>query len=146
MSAALEQATHIEVEAAVRYWEDATVNGVEDSNGSRIPGRSGEVWHARIQLLDGIVEEWPAGTEADIHYKVCDQGEYWLADAAGCRIAKWRGYHVPNAFLCHGDEGFGDYIIMSIAGGGGIEGYVMPLIEPKQWELLDGVQHDGVPA
>lgn len=37
MSAALEQATHIEVESAVRYWEDATVNGMEDSDGSRIP-------------------------------------------------------------------------------------------------------------
>lgn len=132
-SSILDTATHIEVEAEVRYWEDARVNGVEDEDGSRIPGRIGDLWKVRIDLLDGIVEGWPEGVEADIHYKVCDQGEYWLT-SDDKRIAKWKGYYVPDDFLCHGSDGFGDYIILSVAIGGGIVGYTMPRIDPDHWQ------------
>ena len=31
-------------EAGVRYWEDAMVNGEEDTEGSLIPCRDGEYW------------------------------------------------------------------------------------------------------
>lgn len=134
----LEHATHIEVEAGVRYWEDASVNGVEDDDGTLIHGREGDLWKVRIELLDGIIEGWPEGMEADIHYKVCDAGEYWLTDANGKRLAKWKGHYVPDAFLCHGSEGFGDYIIMSVAIGGGIVGYSMPAIDPERWEAAHG--------
>ena len=34
----------IEVNAGVRYWEDAIVNGVEDSEGDLIPCREGDLW------------------------------------------------------------------------------------------------------
>ena len=132
----IEGATHIEVEAAVRYWEDAAVNGVTDTDGTLIYGREGDLWKIRIELLDGIVEGWPAGIEADIHYKVCDAGEYWLTDDNGKRLAKWRGHYVPDEFLCHGSEGFGDYIIMGVAIGGGIVGYQMPTIDPERWAPL----------
>ncbi len=132
----LSEATHIEVEAEVRYWEDARVNGVIDEDGSRIFGREGNLWKVRIDLLDGIVQDWPAGDSAEIHYKVCDQGLYWLTDASGNRLAKWRGHYVPNDFLCHGSEGFGDYIILNVAVGGGIEGYCTPRINLEQWEVL----------
>ena len=37
-------ATYIEVSAAVRYWEDATVNGTEDTDGALIPMREGHKW------------------------------------------------------------------------------------------------------
>lgn len=133
----LSEATHIEVEAEVRYWEDACVNGLIDEDGSRIFGREGDLWKVRIDLLDGIVQDWPAGDSAEIHYKVCDQGLYWLTDASGNRLAKWRGHYVPNDFLCHGSEGFGDYIILNVAVGGGIEGYRTPRINPEQWEVLE---------
>jgi hypothetical protein len=32
--------THLHVKAGVRYWEDATVNGEEDTDGSFIPFRN----------------------------------------------------------------------------------------------------------
>lgn len=141
----LSEATHIEVEAEVRYWEDASVNGVDDEDGSRIFGRQGDLWKVRIELTDGIVQDWPAGDWAQIHYKVCDQGLYWLTDASGNRLAKWRGHYVPDDFLCHGSEGFGDYIILNVEVGGGIAGYRMPLINPEQWEVLE-VSPPLVPA
>ncbi|PZU65206.1 hypothetical protein [Sphingobium sp.] len=132
----MENATRIEVEAEVRYWEDASVNGVEDTDGTLIYGRDVDQWKISIDLTDGIVIGWPEGMEADIHYKVCDQGEYWLTDDAGNRLAKWGGHYVPNEFLCHGDEGYGDYIIMSVAIGGGIVGYQQPEIDPARWVVL----------
>lgn len=118
--------TFIGVSAAVRYWEDTTVNGVDDVDGSLIPDRYGDNWMPVIRLEDGAVQEWPKGTTAEVHYKVCDAGEYWLLDADKNRIAKWGGYYVPDDFLCHGDDGYGDYIIMNINADGFVEGWKTP--------------------
>lgn len=130
-------ATHLDVEADVRYWEDASVNGVEDEDGTLIPGRDLNTWKIRLDLAAGRIAGWPQGTTARIHYKVCDQGEYWLSDAIGTRIAKWRGHYVPDSFLCH-DGGFdsGDYIIMNVSEDGTIEGYRQPRIDKDRWLLL----------
>ena len=77
--AKLESAAFIQVRAEVRYWEDAFVNGVKDADGTLIPMREdGDLWCPIIRLADGLVSNWPQGTEADIYYEVCDQGEYWL--------------------------------------------------------------------
>lgn len=129
-------ATHIEVEAGVRYWEDTHVNGVEDSDGTLIPGRDGDAWRARIRLTDGQIEDWPVGTTASIHYKVCDAGLYWLLDEFAGRIAKWSGYYVPSHFLCHGGNGYGDYIIMDIDANGVIENYTRPEVSEEDWSAL----------
>ena len=133
----LDRASHIEIEAEVRYWEDASVNGLIDEDGSRIFGRQGHLWKVRIELTDGIVQDWPPDETAQIHYKVCDQGLYWLTDESGNRLAKWRGSYVPSDFLSHGSEGFGDYIILNIEFGGLIAGYRTPRINPEQWEVLE---------
>lgn len=129
-------AHYIEVSAAVRYWEDATVNGEEDSDGKLIPFRFGDMWKPVIRLADGWVLNWPEGAEADIHYKVCDGGEYWLHDEAGDRIAKWRDHYVPDKFLCHGDSGSGDYIILKVGADGKIAEWRVPEIDPEEWPLL----------
>ena len=53
----LSDATHIEVEAEVRYWEDACVNGLIDEDGSRIFGREGDLEALRagkISVNDAI--------------------------------------------------------------------------------------------
>jgi len=92
------EAIYIELEAEVRYWEDASVNGADDLAGTLIPFRRGDLWCPKIRLADGFIVGWTEGTTADVHYKVCDQGEYWLASECG-RIAKWRGDYVPNNFL-----------------------------------------------
>lgn len=130
------RAKYIEVEAGVRYWEDASVNGAEDTEG-KIPLRDGDAWKPVINLDSGQVLDWPAGTEADIHYKVCDAGLYWLQDEAGKRIASWNGYYVPNDFLCIGDNGYGDYIIFRIGADGIIKGWKRPAIDNEEWELID---------
>lgn len=132
----LHQATHIEVEAEVRYWEDAIVNDVKDDDGSRIFGRDGDLWKIQIDLASGRIEDWPEGVEARIHYKVCDAGEYWLTDAASHRIAKWRGHYVPSRFLCHGGNRHSDYIIMNVSAGGVITSYSPPEISEEDWNSL----------
>lgn len=127
-------ATYIEVQAGVRYWEDAIVNGQEDADGTRIPLRQGECWAPVIRLADGAVMDWPQGTTADVHFKVCDQGEYWLLDNGRKRVAKWGGHYVPDSFLCLGDAGYGDYIIFKVGADGKIEGWEQPEIETELWD------------
>lgn len=123
------QAKYIEVSAGVRYWEDASVNGAEDTDGALIPFRKGDIWAPVIRLADGLVMDWPQGTTADIHYKVCDAGEYWLLDDERKRIAKWGGFYVPGAFLCHGAQGHGDYIIFKVGADGLIEKWRAPTVD-----------------
>ena len=122
------------VSAAVRYWEDATVNGFEDKEGTLIPFRFNSLWKSTIELETGRVLGWPQGTTASIHYKVCDAGEYWLEDADGKRV-KWKGYYVPDSLLAIGGEGYGDYIILKISADGMIEGWKTPEIDGDEWEI-----------
>ena len=142
-------ATYIEVCAEVRYWEGATVNGKEDADGTLIPGRVNEMWRPVIRLADGMVMDWPQGTTADVHYKVCDAGEYWLQDEERKRIGKWAGFYVPSEFLCHGGQGYGDYIIFKVGADGLIEQWSEPSItwacqcddeedDGRGWTRLEG--------
>lgn len=118
--------TYIEVSAGVRYWEDATINGADDLAGTMTPFRNGDNWCPVIRLADGVVIDWPVGMTANIHFKVCDDGDYWLLDEQRQRVAKWGGYYVPDDFLCPGDNGYGDYIILSIDGDGRIDKWRTP--------------------
>jgi len=122
------------VDAGVRYWEDATVNGVDDEDGTLIPHRNGERWQPAIDLATGEILDWPTGTTADVHYKVCDDGEYWLADETGKRLWKRKGYYVPDDLLCVGDRGYGDYIIFKVDADGKIVGWKRPKIDAADWE------------
>lgn len=131
------KASHILAVAGVRYWEDATVNGVEDADGALIPGRIGDDWCVTIELATGRILDWPDGTTASIHYKVCDDGRYWLLDADGNDLAAYNSCYVPNAFMCHGDDGFGDYIIMDVGPDGQIADYVRPRIDPSRWTEVE---------
>lgn len=121
----------IRVRAEVRYWEDATVNGTEDTEGTLIPLRQESRWEPVIELETGRVLDWPEGTTADVHYKVCDAGEYELLDADGNVVAEKNGY-VPD-MLAVGDNGYGDYIIMKIGADGLIQGWEPPDIDPDLW-------------
>ncbi len=131
----MKNAVYIEVMAEVRYWEDARFNGVEDDGGTLVPHRVGDCWCPKLRLSDGKVDAWPEGLEASIHYKVCDQGEYWLLDSERRRCAKWSGYYVPDEFLCHGDRGYGDYIILDIGGDGVVKGW-RPPADFDGWETV----------
>lgn len=128
----MKNARFIEVSAGVRYWEDATLNGIEDAEG-KMPFRTGDLWRPIIELTNGRILNWPDGVEADIHYKVCDDGEYWLLNNEGRRIAKHKSYYVPNSILCVGGNGYGDYIIFKVGGDGLIVGWRNPNIDDEDW-------------
>lgn len=111
----------VQVKAGVRYWEDGKINGVTDTEG-KIPFREGDCWCPTIDLPTGEIIGWPEGMDADIHYKVCDAGEYWILDNHLRPIKKWQGSYVPR-LLCPMENGYGDYVILTIRGGM-IQGWV----------------------
>lgn len=102
----------LRAECGVRYWEDATVNGVTDEDGNLIPLRMGDCWSPTIMLDTGRILDWPEGTTASLHYKVCDAGLYSLLSPAGDVVVTRDGY-VPS-MMSPADRGCGDYVIMNI--------------------------------
>jgi len=130
------EVAYLEVDAGVRYWEDATVNGEVDTEGTLIPFGTGDSWVPVIDLKTGNIQGWPAGTTADIHYKVCDAGEYWLLDANKKRVAKWSGHYVPDHFLSLVQNGYGDYIIMTVCDDGHIQDWPIPSFSDDEWEAV----------
>lgn len=126
---------YIGVVAGVRYWEDATVNGVEDTDGTLIPCRVCDLWRPAVDIVTGCIKGWPIGTTAKVHYKVCDAVKYYLVGAGGCRVAEYIGDYVPDEVLSVVD-GFGDYIIWDIDANGHIDGWRTPTIDSKEWRLL----------
>lgn len=123
------------VAACPRYWEDASINGISDTeDGDKMPFHENARWRPVIELETGRVIWWPWGMNADIHYKVCDAVEYWLEDAEGKRV-KWRGEYVPG-FLSVGERGYGDYIIMKISEEGIIEGWSEPALNGEDWKVV----------
>jgi hypothetical protein len=130
----LQRAVYLLVDAGVRYWEDAEVDGRQDVDGTLIPFRQGDRWQPLIRLADGTIEGWPARVFAEIHYKVCDDGVYHLLDENRQAIVRWKGYYVPDQLLCVGAEGFGDYIILEVAGDGEILDWKPPSLVASEWE------------
>jgi len=114
------------VEAGVRYWEDATIDGIQDEDGN-IPCRDGDCWKPLININTGKIINWTQGVRANIHYKVCDNGTYKLLDANMELIKKIRDY-VPK-MLSPKEEGWGDYIIMDIDTDGQIQDWVISFDE-----------------
>ena len=109
------------VDVEPRYWEDSTVNGVEDTEGGLIPCRNGENWQLTIDIESGIIENWEKGITAKIHYKVCDAGFYKLLDDEGNCVLEKYGY-VPKILDLY-DDSYGDYIILDIGGDGKISNW-----------------------
>ncbi len=103
----------LEVMAGVRYYEDATVDGVEDSDGKLIPCKKGSMWCPIIDIDKGIITNWKQGVKASVHYKVCDSGCYLLKDLEGNTILSIENGYVPK-MMCPKENGYGDYIIMDI--------------------------------
>lgn len=128
------------VDARVRYWEDATVNSYDDVLGKLIPFRDGDSWKPTIDIERGEIVGWPSGTTASIYYKVCDAGDYWLADQDGTKRLKWNGDYVPDDLLCVGGRGHGDYIILTVQGDGKIRGWPHGKgyqANPEQWDPVE---------
>lgn len=101
----------VEVRAHVRHWEDATINGVEDEEGKLTPCREGDLWCPIIDMDSGVIRNWPKGTTASVHFKVCDGGSYFLKDADGNVVLSREDDYVPNELI---PGSYGDYIEMQI--------------------------------
>lgn len=118
---ALPKIKTIRVSAVVRYWEDSEINGEPDTEqGTFIPLRDGDNWCPVIDVETGIIEGWPQGTTANIHYKVCDRFNADFLDAEGNIVVDIEDEYVPH-FMSPFENGFGDYIIMEIDATGKIE-------------------------
>jgi len=130
----INNAEYIKVEAAVRYWDDAHINGDPDYDGDKTPFRVGDLWCPTIRISDGMIEDWPQGVKADFHFKVCDAGMYYLLNNKKQAIADRMNDYVPSG-LCHGDKGYGDYIIFSVGDDGFIENY-KNLIDFGEWQEI----------
>ena len=119
---------YIRANCHVRYWEDASINGIEDDEDNpRMPCIKGDSWCPTIDLDEGVILDWPVGTTASVHYKVCDAGTYQLI-TPGLDIAVEIDGYVPK-IMCPGDSGWGDYIIMDIDENGKIADWVVILDE-----------------
>lgn len=125
--------THLKIRCGARCWEDAHVNGVEDAEGTLIPLREGDYWCPTINLETGAITDWPTGTTAFVHYKCCDDGEYWLIADDGTEY-KYPDNYVPR-ILDLTREGFGDYVIMHIDENGKIDDWP-DTHDVSDWDLL----------
>lgn len=116
----------LEVHAGVRCCEDATVNGVDDEMGDLMPFLGGNYWFPVIDVEKGVVLDWPKGTVASVHYKVCDDGNYYLRDENDNVLLSIESNYVPK-IMCPKENGYGDYIIMDIDENGQIEDWEFTL-------------------
>src|SRR5690606_13433944 len=85
----------IEVKAGVWYWDGASVNDVEDTDGDLIPCREGDLWCPIIDIDSGVITNWEKGKRAYVHYKVADQFGYDIKDDKGEIVLSERGVYVP---------------------------------------------------
>jgi hypothetical protein len=109
----------LKVSAGVRYWEDAEIDGVEDTKGTLTPCRVDDYWCPEIDIDTGVITNWQQGKTADIHFKICDDGKYEVVDDAGVVQLSINGY-VPGT-MSPKDSGDGDYIIMDVDANGKID-------------------------
>lgn len=124
------QVKYLRAKCGVRYWEDATVNGVEDMNGDLIPFRNGKYWEPVIDLDTGKIEAWPEGITASVNYKVCDDGAYELINEEKAVVSRIEGY-APD-MMCPGGVGYRDYVEMDIGPDGTIANWKVDFSEFAQ--------------
>lgn len=110
----------IHIEAGVRYAEDASVNGEDESDDTPqmpclIKNDDGWLWKLDIDIKTGHIINWKNGIVAKSWYKVCDE----------CKIIcgnKVYDEYVPN-FLSPDENGYGDYMYMTISEDGYIKNW-----------------------
>lgn len=117
------EAKTLEVKAAVMYWEDSKINGIEDTeDGDNVPCKVGDCWCPIIDIDSGIITNWAKGVEAKINYKVCDEFSYVLKDINGEIICSESDNYVPSTMAIR-ENGYGDYIILDIDFNGKIDNW-----------------------
>lgn len=117
-----------------RYIQDSSVNDSRDlENDPKMPFVKFDdkvkeyFWEVNIDIDKGQIIDWPQGTTASLHYKVCDEGFYEIFNEKGENLGDFNGY-VPY-IMCPKEPGYGDYIIMDIDENGNIQ----------DWDVEDSV-------
>lgn len=123
---------YLKAVCGVRRWGAAEVNGEPDNEGDKMPCRVGNAWCPIIDLNTGIIEHWPQGTTAEVHYKVCDDGTYALLDVNKKPVKQIEGYVID--MMCPKENGYGDYVIMDIDATGKIADWKCSLAEFEESE------------
>jgi hypothetical protein len=119
----VKEAKTLIVQAGVRYWDDATINGIKETeDGLNTPCKESDIWRLVIDIDTGVIVNWTQGTTASVHYKVCDAGSYIILDEFGNPILEKKGY-VPD-ILDLTRHSYGDYIILDIKENGQIAGWI----------------------
>lgn len=117
---------YLKIDARVRFWEDAEVNGSRDtSTGDNIPCKESESWKPIIDVENGKIMNWTEGIEAKVFYKVCDDADYKLLTENKKEIQSYTSSYVPP-FLDIDAKGYGDYIRLTISEEGYISNWNMP--------------------
>lgn len=136
----------------VRYFEDVEISTIpnikENSNPPMFGFKHDEEVKAyyldwMINLNEGKIVDWNSdGTLKDdtivkTHYKVVDQGIYWLLDEDKSELCKTSGY-TPK-ILGQDEDGFGDYVYLTILPDGKIKDWDVnrDMIKELQ-QMLDG--------
>lgn len=144
---------YLMVDAGVRYWEDGDLNGKPDEpeNGEDINDyvpkmpfavRTGEGrsiiyrWKIIIDLDTMKIVGWPNGNTADIHYKVCDDGNYKLASKYNNILCE-KDCYVPHILQYADDCMDGDYIVMHIGEDGELLDFPMELRDDYIAQLIN---------
>ena len=141
----LDEVRYLLVDAGVRYYEDATVDGEDDISVydayekgdkenafpkmpcvEKIKERPTDNihtnhlrWRPIIDIKEGVITNWRKGVTAHAYYKICDDGTYSLLDAEKKVLYEVDSY-VPS-ILAIEDSGFGDYVDMVIDENGKIK-------------------------
>lgn len=142
----------IRCDIEVRYWNDTEVNSVEDIDFYETKGVGSPLipcaiqvlqeptnviysdhwrWRPVINIEKGQIINWQFGVTANVHYKVCDGFACSFIGFNDEVITEFDGY-VPK-FMCPTENGFGDYIIMSIDK----DGYIQDWDANQVKKLLD---------
>ena len=104
---------YIKADFGVLFFEDAEVNGRQDSNENpSMPFIEGRRWQINVDIDRGCILNWPKNVLAHINYKVRDNGKYEIYDSNKMLILKKEGY-VPEIF---GQDymNFGDYVSITV--------------------------------
>lgn len=146
---------YIKIDVGPRYWEDGEINGKDDIsweeqskgnkpnmpfavfNEDRAKIRRSESyrWVLTIDVDNLKILDWPQGISANIHYKVCDDGTYFLMDKDK-NVLEEKECYVPD-ILCYLDSGYGDYIIMHIGENGELENFPLEYKNDLLQKLID---------
>jgi hypothetical protein len=137
---------YLKIEANPRYLEDTYLNEKEDEKGEIcIYDNTTGMLDFIIDMVEGKILGWDNTQEAKIHYKIVDEGKYYLIEyiAQYMYVIRKEYYscYVVDELLVINDKGYGDYMIMEVDKDGYIKNYpsydmlIDFLNDNEKWEI-----------